>query len=331
MPTKKYRVDTDKGSFMVEVDEPAVPSGFSNRLDSTIKQSGDDSPAGESPSFMDNLINNPMLKGASRPESLGDILSLILPTGGGSAIARGFTSRAGQALKGAAQETTGITKLPTLPFRAISKFNQELPSTGMPTIKGFYGGRPRTGYGSVGQSGPSMPADPEVGQTIEALRAPQTPEIYSNRPSGGLGRPPTGPTPSGLGESASVPSPTEQVSGSSALSGAASPQVAGTRAPQSPIGELVKPSRSSAGAGPDGLTEADRAAAGINPALRITKAPQSTADLINSARGARRQLYVTGAEQESVRQSSMLRDPGGPEDIDPEMLDELLRLMRGEQ
>lgn len=354
-------------------------------------------------SILDSTINNPMLQGAAHPKTLGDVLSLVLPSGapsirpnspsatgsGLAALATEAPERYGQAMKAAGAETKGVGGLATFPFRAIGKYKAGEPIT----VPGFerYGGKGVTvepgppapaampldrGVGqfvgkgvTVEPGGPApaaMPLERGVGQftgagvtTAPGEAAPSAMPLESGvERYGGQSRessPDTGPTedqltlsqliesmrnpgattppvtPSSLGESPSVPPPTEQVSGGSAPADTAPPQAAGTRPPQQPINELVKPSKSSAGAGSDGLTDADRAAAGINPAMRITKAPQGTADLINSARGVRRQNYIKGAEEESVRQSSIARDPQEPVDMTQEKLQELLKLMRGGQ
>ncbi len=354
MPIRKYRVDTDKGSFMVEVEEGAPQSGFAHKLDPSIKQSGDDSPVGESPSFLDNLINNPMLKGAARPQTLGDVLSLILPAASPAIPGAEFASRSWQALKGAAQDTKGITQVPSLPFRAIGKFNSALPSQMERAAAGSPNARLLTSSGPAPnpidydamrapsyrqpQPGESLPGLPRGGVTpAPSAPTPVTPpgESIPGFPRLTIKPPPEpGPVPSSLGGGAPVPPPpTVNVSGSSALPETAPAQAAGIRPPQRPINEVVPPSRSSAGGiGSDGLTDADRSAAGIKPAMRITKAPDATAERILQARGARRQSYVNEAEQESVRQSSLARDPvatDGP--IPEETLNALLDLMRGGQ
>lgn len=241
-------------------------------------------------SILKSTVGNPMLQGAANPKTTGDFLSLALPSGVPNLPVGEFADRSWQAVKSAAQDTTGISKLPTLPFRAIGKFNNELPSTLVP--------------------GKSLPGYPK----------------YSETPP----PPSAGPAPSSLGESAPVSPSTVNVSGASATPDSAPPQAAGIRPPQQPINELVPPSRSSAGAGRDGLTEADRAAAGINPAMTITKVPETTAEMINRARGARRQNYIKSSEEESVRQSSMARDPQEPANLSGDQLQELLKLMRGE-
>lgn len=385
-------------------------------------------------SILDSTVGNSALQGAAHPQTLGDILSLALPSGAPNVPAAEMADRSWQAIKAASKETNGVGRLATLPFRAVGKFNEALPSnqaalvnkvigesaTANPALpkgitimppkpdvidemmktsrprqgvvvpnpppkpgvmdgivmerpagKGLPAGNPPvvtpppadTSYvrgvdarpdvnvvnrptvqprqlGAGTPPTPQEPLSPRDGELLNQLLGPGKPPIITPPPADAsfvrgvdatpdIQTPQLGTNPSSLGESAPMPPPIENVSGGSAPLDTASPQAAGARPPQFPVSDLVQPSKSSAGAGPDGLTDADRLAAGINPAMRITKVPETTAERVNQARGVRRENYIKGAEEESVRQSSMARDPQEPASTTEEQLQAILQLMRG--
>lgn len=93
MATKKYRVETDKGVFEVEVEEPnpADPHGSAGTTvyDDPALAQKEKLESGEIPSdfmggFMkhitDSLTRNPAIKGAAQPEGLSDIMNLVIPS-----------------------------------------------------------------------------------------------------------------------------------------------------------------------------------------------------------------------------------------------------------
>lgn len=83
--TQKYRVDTDKGSFEVEVETP-MQSSLALMADANA--STRNGPLSDTPpekSFLsravDTMSQNPALKSAAHPQSVGDFLSLLIPSG----------------------------------------------------------------------------------------------------------------------------------------------------------------------------------------------------------------------------------------------------------
>jgi hypothetical protein len=96
MPRKKYLVETDKGKFEVEVEEPGPAVNTHAKGGDTIM--GEDP---NDPSVFSRITG--ALGHAAQPESTGDFLSLIVPSGIGEAVSgmRDF----GRIIKQAGQES----------------------------------------------------------------------------------------------------------------------------------------------------------------------------------------------------------------------------------
>lgn len=134
--TQKFRVDTDKGSYEIEVEMPAAPMESSYALMSKAAETNkqpeggphepDTFTGGFLKSIKDQLTpalsaQNPGLEAAAHPKGVADLLTLILPSGINEAInpirnvasgmARGFSEGKGSILKraaGALKEGWGI-------------------------------------------------------------------------------------------------------------------------------------------------------------------------------------------------------------------------------
>lgn len=145
MPIKKYRVDTDKGSYEIEVEEPESKS--------TISAVSKDEPGtfmgGAMRSINDDLdrAGKALFKSAAQPETLGDVMGLLLPTqmeaGAAGPVINEFGSRSKAALKSAAMQTEkGVGSHVTFPLRAVKNFKSALPSDVEKVSSQFRGGPP---------------------------------------------------------------------------------------------------------------------------------------------------------------------------------------------
>jgi hypothetical protein len=93
MPTKHYLVETDKGKFMVEVDEPSTPANMQAQGGDTIN--GQDPNA--APGVIDRLGR--MLEPLAHPTSGADMLGLLIPSAEG--VAAGAAGKAGPVVEAA--------------------------------------------------------------------------------------------------------------------------------------------------------------------------------------------------------------------------------------
>jgi hypothetical protein len=130
-----YKAQAAKAPTPVSNDEPGT---FYGGFVKSIKDQ-----AGEA------ILNNPLLQGAAHPQTLSDVASLMLaPTDMTRSVATAMVPRAWQAIKAAGQETKGATGVVSLPFRAIQKFSDALPTANETAITKFRGA-------------PGVPASPE--------------------------------------------------------------------------------------------------------------------------------------------------------------------------
>jgi hypothetical protein len=96
MPTKHYLVETDKGKFMVEVDEPGEPPNLQAQGGDTIN--GRDPNA--APSVIDRV--NSMLGPLAHPQSATDLAALAIPS------AEGLVGKAGPAIEAAGRGMSAV-------------------------------------------------------------------------------------------------------------------------------------------------------------------------------------------------------------------------------
>lgn len=114
MPTQKYKVETDKGAFIVEVEAPEEPY-----VPTKVPLGPQPGPQTEGqltnrPTLMMRLIDS--LKGSAHPQSLGDILPLLVPAGAEAAVSGAKTL--------ASTAKSAISESPTLrgvPGRMMKK------------------------------------------------------------------------------------------------------------------------------------------------------------------------------------------------------------------
>lgn len=127
MPIKKYRVETDKGAYMVEVDEPtpASPIPHASYGDITEDPSQDPGKSGK----LVELKN--MMQQTVHPQSLGDLLPMLIPEiPNVPALFRSIKGMGGAAMEGAANAPT-IRSMPRLALKAMNdRANRFIPQSG---------------------------------------------------------------------------------------------------------------------------------------------------------------------------------------------------------
>lgn len=184
MATKKYRVDTDQGSYEVEVEDPteqptpissSEPDTFMGGFTKSLKDQANEA-----------FLHNPMIEGAAHPETAGDFASLLIPSElgmgrGGMSVLKEFGSRSAQALGSAASESKGIKGAISFPFRAYDKFKDALPSGNEAAIDAFRGGDTK---GAVTAPSISINSEPDVWDRVKATTAPtvgpKSPRLVKN-------------------------------------------------------------------------------------------------------------------------------------------------------
>lgn len=170
-------------------------------------------------SLLDQVLaggqDNPIRR-AANPQDVGDMASMLLPSAIGEHIPaiKELGSRSVLALKLAGQETSGLKGAATLPFRAVSKFKDALPSANEAAISKFKGAptaaaapvasaaaptsdpiaaaldaakvernAPSVGV-RMGGKAPSL--EDELQKALEEIRQPQDPRITSMAPEQGI-------------------------------------------------------------------------------------------------------------------------------------------------
>src|SRR3954463_7539499 len=102
MATKKYKVETDGGSYIVEVeDDSGVPAG------DTIRARAEMNSQEGQPGLLKGMSE--MGRGMAHPQTVGDFTSLLLPSdlglGGGAKYLGEVVSRGATALRDATAES----------------------------------------------------------------------------------------------------------------------------------------------------------------------------------------------------------------------------------
>lgn len=162
---QKYRVDTDKGSYEVEVEVP--PQGMNVLAEGRKSLAMNDVPEGQTPAsspFGEGLMG--LLNNAAGPKSMGDFLSLIIPSEIGEAGpsvmrmiksgineartgGRGVMTTAGNLVKGA--KNYAFPSSPAARFTGPGGFSTV--STAAKPRPGYFGPQAAEGADIVGQAG----------------------------------------------------------------------------------------------------------------------------------------------------------------------------------
>lgn len=171
MPTQKYRVHTDKGDYIVEVEAPQAPINMQAKGGDTIN--GEDP---NDPGLFSRITG--ALGHAAQPESLGDFLSLIIPSGMGEAIT-GIKDSA-RILKQATQESPTLRGIPGQAMKIL----RERPKT----LQDFQSeGFNRLPLQEQMRHLPEVPAPPtmRMGEPLPTIKVPTVQgEVMGARPPG---------------------------------------------------------------------------------------------------------------------------------------------------
>lgn len=157
MAIKKYRVDTEKGSFEIEVDEPEPPRAVSPDEPGTftggVLRSLKDQ-------FLNATVNNPLTQGAAHPQTKADFLNLLIPDAGGalSALSGKAAALGSRVIKGLKLDTP-VSDVVRAGARGAANTIDAVGRSGeyVPFLKA--GGRQLRKMGTKGASGPIRELD----------------------------------------------------------------------------------------------------------------------------------------------------------------------------
>lgn len=178
---QKYRVDTDKGSFEVEVETPEAPFTGSYGLMADAA-----SPNKEPDTFAGGFLNkiglsgrNPLLAGAAQPKNVGDFLSLLIPSQV-EGVAK-TAAQYGRAIKQGVSEAPMTAKgLLSVPGRAFDALKADMPTARAATADAAKAAAMPRQMGpltseSVGGSMPNLvPRTPNPRMTPRLVKSPAT-------------------------------------------------------------------------------------------------------------------------------------------------------------
>lgn len=168
MPTKHYLVETDKGKFMVEVDEPSAPVNEQAQGGDTINGRDPNAP----PSLVDRVSN--MLRPLAHPQSATDLAALAIPSAEG--IAAGAAKKVGPVVEAAG--------------RGMARAGEALKPSSLPIAVADAVARGRIGEAAAVASGPyALQAAGKGMQATGRLLQRDTPMLKFGGPAVNVERP----------------------------------------------------------------------------------------------------------------------------------------------